>query len=88
MRNRILVVVLALCFALSAMLVSCKSESAATATEAAARTKPYVGSVMREPFHKSTCKWAKKIHTDNLVGYDTKAQAVDDGRRPCKVCNP
>ncbi len=85
MRNKVLVITVVLCCAL---LLGCKSESTATATEESARMKPYVGSVLREPYHKNTCKWAKKIHTDNLVGYDTEEQAVDDGRRPCKVCNP
>lgn len=57
-------------------------------TGAAAREKPYVASAIREPFHKNSCKWAAKIAEDNLVGYDTRQEAIDDGHRPCKVCRP
>jgi len=60
----------------------------ATAVGAAARSSSFQASIMREPFHRSTCRWAKKISTENLVGYDTREQAVADGHRPCKVCKP
>jgi len=60
----------------------------ASARGADARSKPYVASVLREPFHKSTCRWAKKIHTENLVGYDSREDAVADKHRSCKVCKP
>lgn len=62
--------------------------SAAVARGATARTKPFVASVQREPFHKSSCKWAAKIHDSNLVGYDTRKAAMAGGHRPCKICKP
>ena len=65
-----------------------ESESSATAKGAAAREKPYVASVDRDPFHGSACKWAAKISERNLYGYDTREQAIEDGHRPCKVCRP
>ena len=54
----------------------------------AARSMPYVASAIREPFHRSTCRWAKKIATMNLVGYESREAAIADGHRPCKVCRP
>jgi len=60
----------------------------ASAVGAPAREKPYVASVMREPFHNADCKWAAKISEGNLVGYDTREDAIADGHRPCKVCKP
>lgn len=60
----------------------------AAVTGEPARSKPFVASVLREPFHRSTCKWAKKIHTENLVGYDSGEDAIADGHRPCEVCKP
>jgi len=60
----------------------------ASARGAEARSKPFVASVLREPFHKRTCKWAAKIAEYNLVGYDSREDAIADGHRPCKVCRP
>ena len=65
-----------------------KSTSAASAMGEAARSKPYIASVWRDPFHRSTCKWAKKISDGNAAGYDTREAAAKDGHRPCKVCKP
>lgn len=62
--------------------------SRASAIGAPAREKPFVASVLREPFHRADCKWAAKIHEGNLVGYDTREDAIADGHRPCKVCKP
>ncbi len=58
------------------------------AVGAAARDKPYQASVLRDPFHKASCRWAEKIATRNLRGYDDRQAAIDDGHRPCKVCKP
>lgn len=48
----------------------------------------YVASVKRDPFHKPSCKWAKKISSLNLDEYETRQQAINAGHRPCKVCKP
>lgn len=48
----------------------------------------YVASVRKEPFHRVSCKWAQKISPKNAVYYNTREEAVQDGHRPCKVCNP
>ncbi len=48
----------------------------------------YVASKKSEVFHRSDCKWAKKISSNNLMGFKSREQALNSGRRPCKVCKP
>jgi len=48
----------------------------------------YVASVQREVFHKPSCRWAGKISPGNLIGFNSKDEAIRSGRRPCKVCKP
>ena len=48
----------------------------------------YVASTKREPFHKPSCEWAKKISRTNLESYKTRDEAIKAGHRPCKVCKP
>lgn len=93
MRTAAMMLLLAL--VLGPILGGCSSEHPeqrnaphASATGEAARSKPCVASVLREPFHKPTCKWAKKIHTENLIGWDSREDAIADGHRPCKICQP
>jgi len=69
-------------------LAGCGADKHHTAEGDVARAKPYVASAGRDPFHKPDCRWAAKIDTANLRGYDTREQAIADGHRPCKVCKP
>ncbi|MEW6516265.1 MAG: Ada metal-binding domain-containing protein [candidate division FCPU426 bacterium] len=48
----------------------------------------YYGSIRSDKYHYSTCRWAKKIKKKNLIVFKTKAQARENGYRPCKVCKP
>ena len=48
----------------------------------------YVASVHKEPFHRVSCRWARKISPKNAVYYNTREEAIQAGHRPCKVCNP
>lgn len=48
----------------------------------------YVASANSEVFHRPACKWAKKISPRNLVGFKSREDAINSGRRPCKVCEP
>jgi hypothetical protein len=54
---------------------------------AAAKYK-YVASKNSKVFHKPTCSSAKRIHTENLVGYGSRTEALRVGKRPCKLCKP
>jgi len=52
-------------------------------------TQPaYVASAKREPFHKPSCEWAKKISPTNLETYKSRDEATKASHRPCKVCKP
>lgn len=56
-------------------------------------TKPVVGhkylaSKKSKVFHRPVCKWANKISSHNLIVFDSKKDALNSGRRECKVCKP
>ncbi len=48
----------------------------------------YVASKNSKVFHKPGCSWAKRIKPENLVGYNSRDEAIKAGKRPCKMCNP
>jgi hypothetical protein len=48
----------------------------------------YVASKNSNVFHKPDCRWAQKISPTNLVGYNSRDEAIRAGKRPCKWCNP
>ena len=53
-----------------------------------ARSKPFLASAWSQVYHRRDCKLAAKINDENLLGYDTAADAEADGFRPCEVCKP
>ena len=48
----------------------------------------YVASKNSKVFHRSDCKWAKRIRPKNLIGFKSREGAVKSGRRPCRSCGP
>lgn len=48
----------------------------------------YVASKDSDVFHLPSCQWAKKISEANRIYFRTYQEAVDSGRRPCRVCKP
>ena len=48
----------------------------------------YVASKRSKVFHRADCPSGKAIAPKNLVSYRTRQQALADGKRPCKRCNP
>ena len=48
----------------------------------------YVASKNSNVFHKPDCRWAKKISSENLVGYNSREEAIKAGKRPCRWCKP
>ena len=48
----------------------------------------YVASKNSKVFHKPECRWAKRIKPANLVGYNSRDEATEAGKRPCKMCKP
>lgn len=39
-------------------------------------------------YHYPSCKWAQKIHPENLVKFSSADDAQKAGYIPCKVCRP
>jgi len=48
----------------------------------------YVGSRRSAVFHRSDCRWVQRIAPKNLVGYNSRAEALRAGKKPCKRCKP
>lgn len=49
---------------------------------------PFVASKSSSVFHRPDCRWAQNIAADNLVGYQSREEALQAGKRPCKSCKP
>jgi hypothetical protein len=47
-----------------------------------------VGSVHSTVYHFWRCRFAKQISPENLVTFESVAEAKADGRRPCRGCRP
>ena len=47
----------------------------------------FVASELSDVFHIPSCSWVEKI-TSPKVYFQTYEEAVESGRRPCKVCKP
>lgn len=48
----------------------------------------YVASKNSNVFHSPSCSSAKRIKPENLVGYHSRDEAINAGKRPCKRCKP
>ena len=48
----------------------------------------YWASEKAEKFHLPTCEWAEKISEDNKIIYQSREDAIADGKVPCGACNP
>ena len=51
-------------------------------------TYRYVSSKNSQVFHSPQCRSVKRIKPENLVGYISRDEAIQSGKRPCKVCKP
>ncbi len=49
---------------------------------------PFVASKNSSVFHRADCRLARNISEGNLVGYKSREEAIQDGKRPCKSCTP
>lgn len=57
-------------------------------TKPAAAEYKYVASKNSDVFHKAGCSMAGRISPANLVFYNSREEAINAGKRPCKRCNP
>jgi len=62
------------------------AEEPKAATEA--QEGRYVASKNSDIFHVPSCQWAQRIAEENRVYFTTYKEAIDSGRRPCRVCRP
>lgn len=51
-------------------------------------TGQYVGSIQSDVFHNPNCRYVKKILPENMIWFASRDDAIAQGYRPCKVCNP
>ena len=58
------------------------------ANAAPAVTEGYVASKNSQVFHKAGCKSAAKISEKNVTRYNSRDEAIQAGKKPCKECNP
>lgn len=69
-----------------------KVEPAAESTPASQKGEPaehkYAASKNGTVFHKPDCIWVKRIKPENLVYYSSRDEAINAGKKPCKLCNP
>jgi len=47
---------------------------------------PFVASKRRMHFHRPDCEWADYIQGDNRLEFQSHAEAVEAGKKPCKTC--
>jgi len=48
----------------------------------------YAASKNSRVFHKPDCSFVETIKPKNLVFYKSRAEAIKDGKRPCRRCKP
>jgi uncharacterized repeat protein (TIGR02543 family) len=48
----------------------------------------YAASRNSNVFHYTYCYYVDRIKSYNIIYYSSRAQAVNDGKRPCKICQP
>jgi micrococcal nuclease len=48
----------------------------------------YIASRSSGVFHRPGCRWAQNISAENRIAYNSREEAIKDGKRPCKSCNP
>ncbi len=46
------------------------------------------GSSKSGKFHKPSCEWGQKIHSNNKVVFHSRSEALNAGYQPCQVCSP
>jgi hypothetical protein len=64
------------------------TEQTKTNAESILAEYKYVASKNSKVFHKPGCRWAKNILPKNLVSYNSREEAIEDGKKPCSTCKP
>lgn len=64
------------------------TSSSSDDSDASASSTEYWASAKAEKFHLPTCEWAQKISENNKIIYQSREDAIADGKEPCGACNP
>ncbi len=59
-----------------------------TSDSSASDSGNYIGNSNTGKFHESSCRWGQKTAEHNKVKFDKRNDAISQGYKPCKVCNP
>jgi len=59
-----------------------------TPTALSSTSKMFVGSTESDKYHYPSCRWAKKILSQNEIWFSSSAEARAVGYVPCGVCHP
>jgi len=72
-----------------------ESTNAATGTLTSGTAKPqaapaggFVASKTSKVYHRPDCRFAKQMEPSKSLTFRTRQEAEQNGRRPCKTCNP
>lgn len=57
-------------------------------SESSTSSGEYWASAKTDKFHLPSCEWAEKISDANKIIYQSREDAIADGKEPCGVCNP
>lgn len=67
---------------------SSQEDTSSSQDDDASSDTEYWASAQATKFHKPSCEWAQKIKESNKIIYDSREDAIADGREPCGECNP
>lgn len=48
----------------------------------------YIGNASTKKFHGYSCRYVEKIKPENIVVFNSRAEAIEAGYDPCMKCNP
>ena len=67
---------------------SSSSSTGSSSSSSNRATGIFVGSINSDVYHYPSCASAKRIHSENLITFNSVTEAKNAGYRPCKVCTP
>lgn len=67
---------------------STSPESPEITSETIITERNFIASAQGEKFHKPGCRYVDNISTGNKVYYETREDAIADGKTACSVCDP
>ncbi|MBQ7929182.1 MAG: zinc ribbon domain-containing protein [Methanobrevibacter sp.] len=65
-----------------------QSQSSSSDDSSSSASTEYWASAKAEKFHTPDCEWAQKISESNKIVYQSRDDAIADGKVPCGACNP